>query len=151
MQFEKLPEGSEFEAKISFDEAEEAETVRAVYREQITEWVKLGNIDSISTHERFMSDYGIDDEYPYVVFKRTSLIMNRLREFHERTDEAIIGIAHSGEIPPYDNFYITERIDLGNRALQLAMKVGEEAMMGDDIRKVRDLPEVNPERNISDS
>jgi hypothetical protein len=148
MQFEKLPKDSEFDSKIAFDSEEEAEIIRAVYREQIVESAKRGNTSSVSSHHRFMSDYGLDGEYPLVAFKSTVRVISRLQRFYERTDEAVIDIANSNEVPPYDNFYIQDRMTLGESALELAGKIGEEALMDNHAQAVRELPETEPERNI---
>ncbi len=151
MKFEKLPEDSEFDCRIAFNSQEEAEVISAVYAEHIANLAKVGNIGSIQPFDILMSNYsGAEDEtYPYQTFRSAQSLIEMVQDFHDNTDEAATEIALDGSQPSYKNCHISERLELGEKALKLIEKLQEEAFIGDDVRSLRDLPETEPDRNIN--
>jgi hypothetical protein len=148
MEFERLPEDSEHECQILFDTEEEQEVIRAVYTEHIAGLAKTGNIGSISAFDREMSDYAEgDEEASYRKFISTDDLIVMIQTFHDNTETAATEIALESGRPSYENWYIAERLELGERALELIRDLQEEAVIGEAIRGLDEMTESDPRIN----
>jgi hypothetical protein len=150
MQFERLPEDSEFDCRIAFDTEEEQEVIRAVYTEHIAGLAKTGNIGSIQPFDIAMSHYSADDGgAPYKNFMSAKRLIEMVQTFHDNTETEATEIALGSPFPDFENLGVGTRLQLGKKALKLVEILQEETSIGDDVRALRDLPETEPDRNIN--
>ncbi len=141
MEFEFIENNPDHKIKIRFND-EEAEVIRAVYLEGINRDAKLGNT-TVSDFDWSMAGYGMDENPPWKLFISSERLIEKLNDFHERTDEVITEIALDCALPDYDNWQTLYRNSLGGKALDLANEL-EASTMPKDINEV-DIPDCLPE------
>lgn len=145
MLYEDLPDNPEQQCQVTFED-HETPCIRAVYREHIDTLAQKGNVGSISDHDRYLSEYGVNGYYPAVPFISAESLIEKLNEFYENTDSAITLIANSSYAPPHENHYIVDRYDLGQQALALTVEVQQEAepsFTKSVMRSLNSLPETD--------
>ena len=125
MQFEKTDDSSH-PYRLIFEGAE-IETVKASFREEMFKHAKKGNVGSISDYDTTMADWSYDQELMTTRLISPDRFAERLEDFHEYTDEAIVDIALESSTPPFLNDDIILRRSLGAHALELANQIREEA------------------------
>lgn len=143
MKFEKLSADSEHECAITFDSEEEAELIRAVYGEHIVSLAKKGNIGSISKFDRKMATYESGGEYKPMRFISADGLIRMIEDFHENTDTAVTEIALQGSEPDHDNWHVVERLELGEKALELSQLIREEVVVDDFMHSLNQVPETD--------
>jgi hypothetical protein len=147
MEFERLPADSGFDCKIAFDAEGEAEVISAVYSEHIVGLAKTGNIGSIQPFDRQMSNYAETKECPSKRFRSAARLIDMVQTFHNNTETAVTELALESGRPAYDNSHVAERLELGEKALELVDKLKEEAIIEDAIRQLDETSDLDPRIN----
>lgn len=122
MEFKERPNDAEHRCEMRFT-AEEAEVVRAVYLEMINNSAENGNT-TVSDFDWDMCVYGEGaDEPSWRKFVKPEGLIEKLIDFHNRTEEAITNIALDSSLPAHANWHTYERHLLGERACDLAHEI----------------------------
>ena len=123
MQFEHTGK-DDFPYLVTF-EGDEIKTVCAVFREEMFDHAKKGNVGSISDYDADMGDW--DDMLDTLPTKLNSVdrMIERLERFHDATDDAIVSFAQEATWPPFLNDDIIVRRRMGKHALELANQLSE--------------------------
>ena len=119
MQFELDP-SEQYKHGIVLQAAEdEVETVASMYRERVNLKARAGNLDEIEKHERQFSMWsGTSDRTIFTNFPVQ--IAQLLEQFHKRTEQAVQEIIQESHEPLFDSDAIARRMELGDKAFQLA-------------------------------
>lgn len=129
MYLEDLGDESSHKYQLTFS-GDEVETVGAVWRERLY-WLKTkGNCGSMGEFDAYIANWGGANrsskksriERAVKIFSAIEFA-SELEIFSERTDEAVGDLPEQTGIPPFRNRDISKRIQLGERALQLANEI----------------------------
>jgi len=120
MKFDKNPPTDKHKHGLVFEsEHDEVEAVAAAYREVVNQKAKSGKISDIKKHERDFSQWGNFPDQT-ILTNHPLQIALLLEGFYGRTAEAVREIVASCFEPAFDSDAIARRIDLGEKAFQLA-------------------------------
>lgn len=146
MEFKERPSDPEHRCEMRFT-YEEAEVIRAVYLEMINNSAENGNT-TVSDFDWDMCVYGEGPNEPsWRKFVKPEGLIEKLDDFHDRTDEAITDIALGDSMPAHANWHTYERNLLGKRACDLAREI-ESHLPSDgpiEIPKLEETPNHFPE------
>jgi hypothetical protein len=111
-------------------EGPEVGIVRAVYREAIYNLARRGNAGSISDFDASIAGWEDKAEEMAIRVGDSTSVTDRLEEFHANTGDAITEIPEATSVPAFESDDIHKRHILGQKALDLAEAIHEEAIAG---------------------
>jgi hypothetical protein len=129
----------DYKYTVALNESETIVTI-AAYREHVFSLSSKGNSGSIHPFDVALAEW--DNKELYYYTNDNSGTEGVLRDFHERTDEAITSIPSETNLPPYANPHIGSRYKLGQQALILADKMTEGITVKEFRGSLDELPEV---------
>lgn len=136
MKFEET-KNPEFPYLLTF-EGEEVDIFRAVVTEDISLSAEKANTDSIREWELNLSRQHPNKDFPLASANYIQ-IADRIKAFHERTDEMTVEIALNGLWPRFKNEFMAERKILGKKAGELALTIYQEAKKHNETKAIGHL------------
>lgn len=111
---------------LTFD-ADEAEVVRAAFREHIFYLAMKGNTGSMENYEATISGWEDNGDSHALKPNKPGNVADVLEDFFDRTEEAIQSIPESTGVPAFQSDDIGERYRLGQLAMELATEIRDKA------------------------
>jgi len=133
--------------KIVF-EGEEIDVAKAVFREEMFNQARKGNVGSISDYDVEMASWDDLSETLPTRIVSAGDFAQKFEDFHDATDDAIVEIAHSAGAAPFLSDEIVLRRTMGRQALELAGKIRQEATKQIGLDEV-DISEIDIDAGIS--